>query len=274
MLKKGILAIGIVATAFGIFGSAQAAPRSTKKLPRYLTGPRPETGSFLNHVALTLNEVIGQVEGDAEVADRLMRHFHMSKPRLLSYLRTLHQTKLEKPGVYLVYNVHADGVLRARPFNLPAGTLIYANAAGKPILRHKCANPMALGPNRGVAGETIALVEQSSPLVDMVEMPTTDEIIAEVAPQEPTVPLPIADTNPPIVTPPPTEVVPVDKTPIISTGGNPLEILTLGLSVGGSLIIGTQGGGNSTPVPEPAGLIAIAIPVGILLTKRAQRRSR
>lgn len=273
MNRRHRLLLGLLAAMLSIQGASASTSRTKlRKLPTYLTGPRPETGSFLNHVANSLPEVIGQVNGDLEVADRLMRHFHMSREELVRYLGTLHQTTLKAPGVYLVYNVHDDGVLRARAFNLPVGMPVYANAAGMPILRHKCANPMALGPNRGVLGESTAVVSDESPLVALADEPTTEEIIAEVAPQEPQAPIPMSETSPtvPVVEP---EIIKVDPPLIGSTGSNPFEIIIMGLSVGGTLIVGSQGT-TTSPVPEPASVLALGIPIVALAIRTVRRRSR
>lgn len=273
MNRRHRLLIGLLAAMLCI-QSASASTSRTKlrKLPSFLTGPRPETGSFLNHVANTLPEVIGQVKGDSDVADRLMRHFHMSREELVRYLGTLHQTTLKAPGVYLVYNVHDDGVLRARAFNLPAGMPVYANAAGMPILRHKCANPMALGPNRGALGESTAIATEESQLVALADDPSTEEIIAEVAPQEPQAPIPMSEMAPTVpVTAP--EIIKVDPPQIMSTSGNPFDIIVMGLSVGGSLIVGSQGT-TTSPVPEPASVLALGIPIAALALRKVRRRSR
>ena len=54
----------------------------------------------------------------------------------------LHVGPLPHAGTYIVYNIHDDGVIRARAFQLEKGTAVFMDAQGTPILKLSCGNPM------------------------------------------------------------------------------------------------------------------------------------
>src|SRR5687768_275760 len=86
---------------------------------------RPEPNAFLNKPAHTTTQLVTQVKNDPQVASRFMRHFNMDRRELVSYLASLRLVKLPEDGHYKVYNVHPDGVIRARLFHLKKGTLMW-----------------------------------------------------------------------------------------------------------------------------------------------------
>lgn len=275
-MKRLITLLGVAILCGALSTLGFAGSTSKGRLPSYLKGPRPETGSFLNHVAVNLKEVVGQVKGDPVVADRLMRHFHMSKTELVAYLGTLHMAKLEKDGAYWVYNVHDDGVIRARVFSLAKGTLVYSGPDGKPVLRHKCANPMTRGPKGGDVGENdSAMSSEEAETRSVAEdvSASMDAMVMDV-PLEPGTPAEVVYSAP--VTPEDTPQI--EKLTIISTGGsNIFGFISLGM-LGLVGAIGSQS--HTTPVPEPGTILATALGFGymalrsrrLIVTQRENRR--
>lgn len=237
------------------------ASGTKRPLPSYMRGPRPETGAFLNHPAQNIQEVIGQIKLDPEVADRMMRHFEMSKDEVIAYLSPLRQDVLREDGAYIVYNVRDDGVIRARTFSLKKGMKVYVNASGKPILRHICANPMTLGPKRGstLSSAAVSSEEPMKIVAEDISGSRTEVISASLEPESPT---PFAESTP--ITPP---IEPVEQVPIISSGGGDVfGIFTFGL-LGSVGVIGSISGGGSNPVPEPSTALLLA-PMIYLLARR------
>jgi len=274
--KKVSRILGLAMALIAVACSASAAP---KKLPSYLAGPRPERGSFLNHPARNLKEVILQVQGDPVTADRLMRHFQMSKPNLVAYLRTLHMAQLKEDGVYFVFNVHEDGVIRERIFNLPKGTWVYADALGTPILRHLCANPMTRGPKRGVAPQTFGTVGDEQGFSQLAVPVASQEVVAMIDPSMPEDPAPLTEPEMPQPPEKPLEHIKLPEVALPSTGGSGavFQVLGLGSIVTVGAIASLGGDDGNPPVPEPASFLAFGVPLAYLAARRikkAGRRSR
>ncbi len=247
-------------------GTPVAEAKGAKRpLPPYMKGPRPETGAFLNHPAKTIQEVIGQIRLDPEVADRMMRHFEMSKEEVIDYLAPLRSDVLRADGVYIVYNVHDDGVIRARTFNLKKGTKVYVNSTGKPILRHICANPMTLGPKRGstLSSASVSSDEPMKVVAETTSSSSTELITANIEPESP---MPFAESTP--ITPP---IEPIEQVPVLpSTGPGSFGIITFGLLTSFGAITST-GGSETPPVPEPVTALLLAPAAAYLALRRKSK---
>lgn len=219
---------------------------------------RVEPGAFVRKPAHTVQALISQVETDPVVADRFMRHFHMSKDEVIEYFRGLHLAKLKKGGSYRVFNVHADGVIRARVFELKEGTLMFADANGKPILKKNCANPLTMG--------EISVVrdERTEPAPDVIP-------VSEIEPPEALV---AAEVQQPPFTPMGMEVTPPQPFA-------PLEARSMVGGAAGMTFIPLLFFFNKTskveccpPVPEPTTMAAFAIAPGVAYLLRRRRRQK
>jgi len=90
----------------------------------------------------TKEQLIAEIRANPVVQDRFNRHFHTTTPELLRMISHLHAGPLPRSGTYIVYNVHEDGVIRARAFQLQKGTAVFMDDSGTPILKLSCGNPM------------------------------------------------------------------------------------------------------------------------------------
>ena len=110
---------------------------------------RTEPGSFLETPVATTADLVREVQTDARVRSRFMRHFGMTQNQLVAYFKTLAPGRLPSNGLFVVFNVHADEAIRSRLFRLKKGTRVFFDRHMKPILKFSCANPMVLGSNAG-----------------------------------------------------------------------------------------------------------------------------
>lgn len=151
---------------------------------------------------------------DYRVSDRFERHFRMSQEETIAYLSNLHLTRLTKTQSFQMYSALPDGRLKMRPVRLKKGTLVFADAKGTPILRAKCANPIAIGrefprpksepeaasstveekltlehnPVSELTPEPLLLgVEPSLPTEEIAQIPTSPDV-ETVGPNTPTAP--------------------------------------------------------------------------------------
>jgi hypothetical protein len=105
---------------------------------------RTERGSFLEVHADSRSDLVKSLN-DARVAKRYQRHFGMTTVGLRTMFAGLSLTTLKTTGKYRVYNVNDSGVIQWKMLRLTAGTAVYANRKGVPILKKSCGNPMARG---------------------------------------------------------------------------------------------------------------------------------
>lgn len=124
LLAAGLLAVAALPT----YGAA-----------RRRTGP----DSFLRWQAYTKQEFMSQVEGDAVLRQRLVKHFHVHEAELLDYLRAnLRDVKLREAGWRVVYGVTRTGrIYKTRAF-LAKGATALGLVDGTPVFRLPCGNPL------------------------------------------------------------------------------------------------------------------------------------
>src|SRR3954463_191526 len=91
-----------------------------------------EPGSFLIKGVGSTAQLIAQTRSSTVVQDRFNRHFHTATPELLQMFSHLHIGPLAHAGTYIVYNIHDDGVIRARAFHLEKGTAVFMDEQGIP----------------------------------------------------------------------------------------------------------------------------------------------
>lgn len=165
---------------------------TTVALAAALAQAHVEPGSFLNKPAHTVNALVAQTEHDPQVMDRYERHFQMSKSDVITYFEKLHVSKIMNTGSYVVYNCHDDEVIRARVFRLKAGTPVFADDNGKPILKISCGNPMvAPQPHVVIEVKPPKHHEETHIVVTPTPAPAPQVIIVPPAPVAP-MPAPVA----------------------------------------------------------------------------------
>lgn len=244
-----------------------------------LAAARPEPNAFLNRLAPDMKALVVQVQNDPEVYARYAKHFGMSKNELLAYFSTLKPSRIARSGPYVVYNIHDDGIVRSRIFNLKAGSLIYIDSIGTPILKKICGNPMATSPKKLSAVNLI----QEAPVSESFRLKPIPEVGPEAAtPAELTVAEELA--QPPVeatpeITPP--VAPPVTETPPVIPEVKPsFEVAPSGngwilpLLSGAVALAGGGGGGGHSVVPEPTSLAAAGSIVGMWAMSRLRRRRR
>lgn len=246
MMGKFVLRWAVAAL---IVGSSAFAFASTS---------RPEPNAFLNRKADTVTQLLQQIDSDPIVASRYERHFGKSKEELIQYFRGLHLAKLNADGTYMIYLVDDDGVIKAKPQRMKAGTRVFADNSGTPILKASCGNALvggsnlisiAMSPGIGAAGTSIR--EVTAVNYDPPDFPTT--AVAEVPP------LPLA------VQP----VIPDQITTGKSNQGFAVPVFLAGIGGAGALLLG--GGHGGAPVPEPASIIVM---IGAVAAYKMRRRKK
>lgn len=216
---------------------------------------RVEPNAFLSTKANSVTQLINEVETDPAVADRYVRHFGKSKQELAAYFGTLHLAKLNATGVYIIYSVDSEGVIKSHPQKMKVGTLVFADSGGQPILKASCGNAMVSGTNAqlpimspaiGQATETIQSVEATPP-------GSVEEGMAQNVVLTPTSPVALAPEMP------------------LPTGtgnqGFVLPAVLAALSGAGSIWISDR----HNPVPEPAAILVMAT---ALIGLRCRRKSK
>lgn len=231
---------------------------------------RPEPNAFLNRPAASIQEVIKQVRSDPEVLDRFVKYYNMDKAELITYFSTLKQARLPKNELYVVYNVHEDGVIRSRLFDLKAGSLVYVDSFGQAVMKKVCGNPMKKGPSNL---STAALVPDV-PTSAMAEFrPITEEAPGPQAPiemmvvEEVVMPAFVAE-QPPVT--PPTIVTP--ETPVVKPSFESIPIASILPLLAGAAVLAP--GGQGAPIPEPATILAVTTAIGLYGASRARRRAK
>ena len=230
---------------------------------------RPEPNAFLNRPASSIQGVIQQVRTDPEVYGRFAKYYGMDKNQLIAYFSTLKQAKLATNELYVVYNVHEDGVIRSRLFDLKAGSLIYVDSFGQAVMKKVCGNPMKRGPSNlstaalvpeiptSAMAEFRPITEESPMATTPIEMMVVEEVVMPAFVAE------VPVTPPTIVTP---------ETPVVKPSFETIPIASILPLLAGAAVFAP--GGNNAPIPEPATIIAVTTMIGLYGASRARRRNK
>lgn len=253
--------IGIIRAAkpIALFCILLVAACSQAFMPRH---------SFLVHPVANTSDLVNQVSENRTVLDRYERHFAMTGKQVVAYMKTLRVGRILETKVRNVYLVREDGMLDMKPELVKAGTKVFMDPTGKPILMVVCGNPM-VAPKESVNFDNPSLNSSTSEFADI---PVAQD--SEAAPMadaiQPADATPIEEIA---TTPPPTVITETAAQPIIAAAGP-----NLGGLLGFLPLLGIHGGGSTpgTPpppptTPEPASVVALTIAaVGVI----AMRRSR
>lgn len=209
----------------------------------FASDKRAEPNAFLATKANTVTQLVNEVSSDPDVADRYVRHFGKSKQELLGYFGTLHLAKLNATGVYITYSVDSQGVIKAHPQKMKAGTLVFADSSGQPVLKASCGNAMVSGTNAQLPVMSPAIGQTTDTLQSVEASPprSVEETMAQNVMLTPTSPVALAPEMP----------VPTGT----GNQGFALPAVLAALGGAGSILIGS--GGNN-PVPEPATILVMA----------------
>lgn len=223
---------------------------------------RVAPNSFIDHRVSTVSQLVSETKNNPDVMDRFKRHFAMSDEQVISYLGSLHLSRLRESAVYTVYSVPSTGYVKAHSERLAAGTAVFSDMNGTPILLVKCGNPISKGPNNPVE---LATVRPRPALAPMHE----EAPVGEVAPAPPV--YAAAPPEAPVLAPLPiTPAPPVTRTAQVAPGGiGPWPLLLLPLA-----FIHNGGGEehHKQPVPEPTTIIALGAGAAALIARK--RRSK
>jgi len=258
-MKIKVALMGFVAFCFifGATGTATAKPAGE--------------GAFLTDFATSVSQVVDQVEGNRLVALRYAKHFRTDPSSVLEYFRNeLAITTLSEDTTLSVYYMDESRNIVSKTTELEAGTKVFGNKIGTPILEHGTGNPLAatLTTGAGVKGLANAISiasDQGNIVTQVLEQPPT-----ELATTTPT-----GEAARAAASQPGTMVaanVPGSR-PAAGAGKSsfgsslpgwmvPVGIVGVAAALGG----GGGGGGGGTlaeqpqeepPIPEPAGLLAL-----------------
>lgn len=218
--------------------------------------------AFLATPVSSSKQLISQVTDNETVADRYQRHFAMRESEVVAYFKTLHISKLPETKMYDVYLVREDGMIDLHPRVLKAGTKVFADPSGMPVLLMACGNP---------------LVPPKTPSIQAKVQPTGSE-----KGYEPVLPGPEPGAQAalePSVFPEPS-VAPLPEVasvpPITGTAANPLLPLSAGpVGLLAFLpLLGSHGNSPSSqrPVPEPATLTVMGIGAAMLAARKRRTK--
>jgi hypothetical protein len=246
---------------------------------------RPERNAFVDYRVVSVIDLEQQIKTDPAVADRYERHFGMTKGQLLSFVATLHRSRLANDRTFTVYSVPVDGHVKMHMQRFKEGEPIFADAGGNPILLVRCGNPLTLGPEEANA--------VSLPSVDVSPADTPDESLKIAAAPG----LYAGNSAPPdmlITTPTPsgdTTYTPETPETLTSPGEGPASAPQSFGGTGGSgpggggylpyipilggIIygIGSSGGNHPLSTPEPLSFIPLGFGLVGVMIRRSKKRS-
>jgi hypothetical protein len=220
------------------------------------------TGAFIRRPVKSIDDLIVHAQSDKVVMERFTRHFRMKPDQVVQYFKSLHLAKIGHDGVYLVYNVRSDNIIRGRHFNLKKGTLVFADRNGRPILKKECANPMWMGLPPMVAQTPVA--PRANPREGLEGDVSSTEDLVIMEPGIMPVP-PEAIVAGPII-PPAVQGV------AISNGGNFGFLPFLFLGGGAAKLLIFKEDEDHPPVPEPATLLVTGAGLAALVAKRRKKQ--
>jgi len=231
---------------------------------------RPLPNSFVDHRVNSVSGLIREIKTDHDVADRYMRHFSMSEDELISWIGTLHETRLSGAETFQIYSIPPDGHVKMHVQTLRAGERVFCDPSGVPVIMVACGNPLSLGPIKPLtpvqtAESTPAPVLAPTPPLAAVPTPAM-VILAPATPEaiEAVIP-PLEQPAAPFTLCPPAPCQP-NYAPLAG-------LLIVGIGIGFT-------GGHEhphhpiCPVPEPAPFAALGLGMCGLALRRRSKKSR
>jgi hypothetical protein len=214
---------------------------------------RTEKNSFLNRPVRNTVDLVNQLRKDPEVRDRYTRHFGKSVDQLASEFSQLHLARLAVAGDYLVYNVDDHGIVHSRMLHLFAGTPVFMDAQGNPVLKKSCGNAMKRGSDKQDAKQAI-VVSEPVDLKDLSVLSEPEALPALVVEAEPGVSaVEVGQEAIPMIDNPPTHA----DIPIVGSGSG-FSFPVILIAAGGSVFVG-GGESSHSAVPEPASILGLSV---------------
>lgn len=255
----------------------------TTIIPTVAQARKTEPGSFLDWPVASTGRLVRQFDRDHAVRDRYERHFGHSRQYLHHWFGSLRLKRLTQDGVWDIYNVHHDGMVRRKNLHMRKGTLVFVDPNGTPILKQSCGNPMVPGSDQPKLESLAPIISSPDVSADVKPSLAPDQpiIVAETPTIQPAPPDVLTSAAPPTPTPTTVEVpITTDVAPPagsvpVGFGGSSIGTGLIGflpILIGG--IHGGGGGGGTThhpPVPEPSGFYALALGGLVLAAKRRVR---
>jgi hypothetical protein len=229
---------------------------------------RPEPHAFLNKAAWTHSALMNQVRTDAQVMSRFQRHFGMNRTEVVNLLGSLRAGTLNQDGVYLVYNASNDEEIRARVMFYKKGTKVWENAAGEPVLKMSCANPMVRGTDdqAAVLQTSTPIAEEIRPVEGVASGEADPEVLSETMPVE------VTQEAQPLAALTGATTVDIPLAEAVGRSAfNPLYLTPLG-----AIPFIRRSNGNEPappPVPEPGTMIALGAGAAFLAARRKAKKS-
>ncbi len=226
--------------------------------------------AFLERPVSNVSELVEQVSTNHSVLDHYERHFAMSEKEVIGYFKTFSVGRLSGVKTQNVYLVREDGMLDMKLETLKAGSKVFIDRSGKPILLMVCGNPL-IGPK--VPKVALDSPVSNSPTADIASIPVaavteaSTELAEAVAPMEAT-PIEEIITVPTVPTDTAAQAI-LDVVPGANLNSlfGFLPLLGLGIHGGGN----TPNGPNPPPTPEPASILVLGVAVAGFLARKHTR---
>ncbi len=258
--------------------------------------------AFLTEHAESVEGLVKQVENSRLLVLRYAKFFTVDPSNVISYFRDLSIEEVKQTTTLDVYHRKGMSDVESKTKQFKAGTKVFVNRNGIPILELGTGNPLAdTLPGKDVKQLPPKTVPETTQPVTASNQPTP-----QVGPQPTTAPQTTPVPNELPTTVPGSQTSPLGNQTVASTAGvaepetavlgtGPIEtvakaaskgkgisalsgwLLPVGLA-GAALAGGGSGGSGSTdpinPVPEPAGLVALSTGLVAIAGTALRRRYR
>ena len=226
-----------------------------------------ERNSFLDYHVGTHADLMRQVSTNARVMRRYTNHFKVSPASLRAAFIPLRYKRLASPHVYTVYSVTPAGLERVHTERVKAGTPVWVDQVGQPVLKVSCGNPLVkllrVSAKLGLMRNPNRLFANAVPTIRIDEIPPISNF--EALTLKPEVPVEPA----PLIMIPGAAGSMHEVVSVTSRGSVNLSWLAAALLL---LAIPTSGHHGTEAVPEPTTNVALAL--GALLGIRRKTRSK
>lgn len=174
--------VGTAQTCAGLVGLLSAAATA-------LAGSVPRTApdSFVPVPAVSVSDLVHQVETNRAVRIRYARHFHVPEGHIAAYLRAnLVVSRLSEGGRYTMFCARPNGLIYPTLMPLPGGSRVFALRSGPAVLSLPAGDPLApyqIAVEQHVAssGHVPRAVTIVSPSQQMIAPTEGQEIIVPLA---------------------------------------------------------------------------------------------
>jgi hypothetical protein len=224
---------------------------------------RMPPGSFLTSPVGSVDQLAQAVKKDETLAARYAKHFGMASSGLSEYFsKNLKLSTLSKPGAFTVYYVTRSGRIKVHKKWLRAGTKVFVDPKGTPVILVICGNPLVRELIQPVAEvkappapvQPTPVVSEPAPLpVEIAETPIAEPIETQVLSEPP------MEVH--LLTP---EPMAISSQAAASSSGKSGWFIPGLVGVGAAVSGGGGGSHHVNVVPEPGSLILLASGISYL----------